>query len=434
MQRDLKIGLSLGVLILGVVSALLFRKDSGIDKTSPLLQSGKQIDQVISERSHTPYMTGDVEFDEDSTAGRQFTEDDLELVERPAHAVPPSWLAQDDEDAFTRSPKRNASKNPLQDDAVAFLPIETRVVSQHTQNEVKDFAEKQNSDGSSLSTRTHVIKAGETLSSIANRYLGSPNRFQEIFDANRQTLADPNRLPLGIAILIPSGTKATSKSRTIVESHAQQQAVIPQDSFDGDFGVTPIRPPRASIIDVQPISPQGATTVTGTSAVSPPVTLPTETAKKFVAPNRRRYPLPAIRSQPQPTMPANEPAPAGPTIPAPAAPILTSPVPTPQSLEELTDLEIQPSVISPPQKESVEPSLTIPVPTRKGEVSLSIETDDSPVISTHRYVVRRGDTLEKIAQWFYGDARRSQEIYSYNRNRLTRPDAIREGMELLLPN
>jgi LysM repeat protein len=49
----------------------------------------------------------------------------------------------------------------------------------------------------------HRIQAGDTLSSISRRYYGTPNRWMEIFEANRDRMASPNALRVGEEIRIP---------------------------------------------------------------------------------------------------------------------------------------------------------------------------------------------------------------------------------------
>jgi nucleoid-associated protein YgaU len=56
----------------------------------------------------------------------------------------------------------------------------------------------------SAKPRTHVVADGDTLTSLAARYLGSADRFREIFAANRQLLTTPNLLPIGATLQIPS--------------------------------------------------------------------------------------------------------------------------------------------------------------------------------------------------------------------------------------
>jgi len=52
--------------------------------------------------------------------------------------------------------------------------------------------------------RQHTVRDGDTLGDLAERYYGDPRRFRDIFDANRATLADPQLLPIGATLIIPS--------------------------------------------------------------------------------------------------------------------------------------------------------------------------------------------------------------------------------------
>ena len=51
--------------------------------------------------------------------------------------------------------------------------------------------------------RRHKIVDGDTLPALAERYLGSAARANEIFDANRDVLPDPELLPIGAKLKIP---------------------------------------------------------------------------------------------------------------------------------------------------------------------------------------------------------------------------------------
>jgi nucleoid-associated protein YgaU len=49
----------------------------------------------------------------------------------------------------------------------------------------------------------HIVSKGETLSSIAEKYYGSPAQWRKILSANRKTIAQPNSLTPGTNLIIP---------------------------------------------------------------------------------------------------------------------------------------------------------------------------------------------------------------------------------------
>ena len=52
-------------------------------------------------------------------------------------------------------------------------------------------------------SQTHKIVDGDTLGVLAERYLGSADRYLEIFRANRDRLTSPELLPIGVELKIP---------------------------------------------------------------------------------------------------------------------------------------------------------------------------------------------------------------------------------------
>lgn len=49
----------------------------------------------------------------------------------------------------------------------------------------------------------HEVKKGETLSAIAKEYLGNPNDYRKIFEANKPMLKDPDHIYPGQKLRIP---------------------------------------------------------------------------------------------------------------------------------------------------------------------------------------------------------------------------------------
>ena len=52
--------------------------------------------------------------------------------------------------------------------------------------------------------RTYTVQPGDTLSKIAKEMLGDANAYKEIFNANRDQLADPDKIKPGQVLKIPA--------------------------------------------------------------------------------------------------------------------------------------------------------------------------------------------------------------------------------------
>jgi nucleoid-associated protein YgaU len=52
--------------------------------------------------------------------------------------------------------------------------------------------------------KTYTVKSGDTLSKIAKEHLGDANAYNEIFDANRDQLSDPDKIQPGQVLKIPT--------------------------------------------------------------------------------------------------------------------------------------------------------------------------------------------------------------------------------------
>lgn len=51
---------------------------------------------------------------------------------------------------------------------------------------------------------SYTVQAGDTLSKISKQFYGDANRYMKIFDANKGTLKDPNKISPGQVLKIPA--------------------------------------------------------------------------------------------------------------------------------------------------------------------------------------------------------------------------------------
>ena len=66
---------------------------------------------------------------------------------------------------------------------------------------------KPNVEAPVSSMKTYTVKAGDTLSKIAREYLGNPNDYMKIFEANKDQLSDPDKIKPGQVLKIPAMDK-----------------------------------------------------------------------------------------------------------------------------------------------------------------------------------------------------------------------------------
>ena len=66
-----------------------------------------------------------------------------------------------------------------------------------------DEVKESSGSGEWDATQYHEVKAGDTLSKIAQQYYGDASLYTNIFEANRDILDDPNKIKVGQKLRIP---------------------------------------------------------------------------------------------------------------------------------------------------------------------------------------------------------------------------------------
>ena len=67
-----------------------------------------------------------------------------------------------------------------------------------------DVTSKVDSSATSAGEQTYTVKSGDSLSRIAQHVYGDGNAWKRIFEANRDVLADPDKLQPGQSLRIPA--------------------------------------------------------------------------------------------------------------------------------------------------------------------------------------------------------------------------------------
>jgi LysM repeat protein len=185
MHRDTKVGLALGVLLVGVVGAFFFRNEGKSQVDIPQLADTATVDDEIAGKPVIPYLDEGPNSPVDGN-GR------IPAIPKPTGDDTPPWELP----AATITdgvPGTDVSLEPLPPSGRNGIPASP--------------ASRTRGASTSLESaeQFHVVEAGDTLTGIAARYLGSTARYLEIYEANRDQMASPDRLKLGQTLRIPDG-------------------------------------------------------------------------------------------------------------------------------------------------------------------------------------------------------------------------------------
>jgi nucleoid-associated protein YgaU len=69
---------------------------------------------------------------------------------------------------------------------------------------VADIKATGDTGGAASGGQTYTVKPGDTLSKIAQRELGDPNAYMDIFNLNKDQLSDPDKIKPGQVLKIPA--------------------------------------------------------------------------------------------------------------------------------------------------------------------------------------------------------------------------------------
>ena len=191
MHSDQKVGLALGIMLIGVTAALFFRNPPAV-MTPGVLHSAEELDAAIAERAVSPYLIAE-QADQAQPALEPLTPSLATTPETSPTMAGIGGAADQDPFANSEPPAFEAPKTASEESDATGLRF---VSTQRDPAVVPPF-------GAEGNLREHLVQRGETLSSIAQKYLGSPHRYQAIYELNQDRLASPDELRDGIVLRIP---------------------------------------------------------------------------------------------------------------------------------------------------------------------------------------------------------------------------------------
>ena len=264
MHSDRKIGFAMGILLIVIVAALFFRNEPLLSTKVPGIRREEELNRRLRERNAAVYLNDSKskESIEPAEPDQQWTLRDVlqkmdernkmapvpvgsrSFATQPADDIPDEGLdgyrpgkrrtAERSGSASADSPLKLSEGNGeqtqprIKHEALGKLPplMPTELMPPASKLSDANEAPSQLSDLAAGSKdppkvteptvdfqppeifEEYVVKYGDTLSGIAQRTLGSPNKYSEIYNANRDRMASPDRLTVGKPLRIPRASDA----------------------------------------------------------------------------------------------------------------------------------------------------------------------------------------------------------------------------------
>ncbi len=302
MHPDKKVGLALGILLIGITGAFFFRNEAPTDEApASQLITAESLDRRIDRSGSAPYAAADSVRDD---AVQQALPDvpDVnasEIVPQipdmaefgASQTLPDPLRPADATDILAPLPRPDSIEGIGSDDSLStpavgdeaesgirsltsLPPGKAEAAANGAENEQQaESTTVGNTPTATKVLRTHTVVAGDNLSRLAQQYLGSHARYLELYEANRDILKSPDALRVGMQLKIPArDSKSASQQSTPTRTSAkptETEATAPRISQKPD-GPAFVKPEKS------PVVPRPRTSGAGGRSVgqSPPPDLP----------------------------------------------------------------------------------------------------------------------------------------------------------------
>lgn len=211
MHRDHKLGLALGVLVIGFAAALCFPRQPSGTTASLELSDSAELDASIELLPVRAYTDAEAS----TPAGTQAIPPDAGEPKLPEAALPGSRSSAAELELFAGPPeplRAVAGRNgaPVQEATAWSARLPDGDVPTASSPAAAGSGSTPDSPGRTSQGLLYTVKSGDTLSGLAARFLGSTQRYLEIYEANRDVLESPNAIRAGLVLTIPDRDSVSS--------------------------------------------------------------------------------------------------------------------------------------------------------------------------------------------------------------------------------
>lgn len=205
MHPDRKIGIAMGILLIGVVGALFFRNEPLPESRSLSREREEELNQRLRDRDVSVYLAAGSPVEEEDEQPVWTLEEALNQKPRRQQSQP--IAASIDSTDAAQTPGTELEFRPPTQPSESTAPIDaldgTTVGAGRTDIASGQLEKAAQKDRTDQQFEEYQIQFGDTLSGISQKFLGTSSRYTDIYKANQDRIDNPDRLRVGTAIRIP---------------------------------------------------------------------------------------------------------------------------------------------------------------------------------------------------------------------------------------
>ena len=220
MRRDNLIGIILGIVILVIIGVFLSTRTSDVEMVIPdlvLSEEGSQKSEIeeidISEiakesKKSEPEKASSVEYSSDEALIKEELVESTQLEEQPVKTL----VEKPKDDTSLEGKWEGVAEEIVEEPEITEDAEIAHKFPSAEETVIPDTDQKTSSYGASTDT-IYKVQSNDSLTKISRKYYGDDKKWTLIFEANKDSMSDPNALYVGQELLIPGITigKETDK-------------------------------------------------------------------------------------------------------------------------------------------------------------------------------------------------------------------------------
>ena len=250
MRRDTQIGIILGIAILVIIGVFLSTRTSDQNAVIPDLAMSEEVRQKseIEEIDINDIFKKSKEAEPEEASSVEYTSDEAQVSEKVVKSTQPE---EQPEKTLVETPEEDTSLEGKWEGVAEEIVEEPEIAEQSviiddteitynipSAEEAVIPEQEQQTSSYGVSTDTiYKVQSNDSLFKIARKYYGDGEKWNKIFEANNDSMPDPDSLYVGQELLIPDIT-VEKETKQVFQTPVKKKRSVNVDTHTVEAGDT----------------------------------------------------------------------------------------------------------------------------------------------------------------------------------------------------